>query len=140
MKKLVLFFVLSWAVLSVSAQGNGVFRFKGKIGNYPIVMELNATAASAWGDYYYVSQGSKNKLQLNGDRDLSDESGLKWVLEETVDDKLNGYFFLRWDRLSEYSKDGSMRITGTYINVKNKKYTVELKCDKADHYHGGYGK
>jgi hypothetical protein len=140
MKKLVLFVLLSWAVLSASAQGNAVFRFKGKIGNYPIVMELNATATSAWGDYYYVSQGPKNKLQLNGNRDFDDDTELKWVLEETVDDELNGYFFLRWDRLSEYSKDGSMRITGTYINVKNKKYNVELKCDKADHYHGRYGK
>ena len=117
-----------------------MFWFKGKIGKYPIVMELNATAGSAWGDYYYVSQGSNNKLQLSGGPDFDDDSGLKWVLEETVDGKFNGFFVLRWDRFSEYSKNGYTRITGTYVNVKNKKYNVDLKCYKSDHYYGGYGK
>lgn len=73
------FLALAFTV-GVSAQGNAVFKFKGKIGGqFPIVMELSATAGSAWGSYYYVSQGPKKKLDLDGEIDLDNESGTRWV-------------------------------------------------------------
>ena len=35
--------------------------FKGKIGKYPIVLTIWATAAFADGEYYYVSESGKTK-------------------------------------------------------------------------------
>ena len=103
-RTLVLFAIIFLCVNGVVAQGNAVFRFKGKIGGqFPIVMELSATASSAWGSYYYVSQGPKKKLDLNGEVDLDSESDTRWIIKEEVNGKFNGVFYLNWDRLSSYS-------------------------------------
>lgn len=132
--------LLLWVACAFS-QGNGIFKFKGKIGGqFPIVMELSATASSAWGSYYYVSQGPKKKLDLSGEVDLNSESDIRWIIKEEVNGKFNGVFILDWDRLSSYSTGGYKTITGLYINVKKQQFSVDLKCYKADHYYGGYGK
>ncbi len=129
---IILITVLSFSVLSSFAQGNATFYFKGKIGGqFPIVMELNATAGSAWGNYYYVSQGPKKKLNLNGEIDLDSESDSRWIFKEEVNGKYNGVFILNWDRLNSYSANGYKTITGIYINVKKQQFSVDLKCYKA---------
>jgi hypothetical protein len=94
-------------------------------------MELNATAGSAWGNYYYVSQGPKKKLNLNGEIDLDSESDSRWIFKEEVNGKYNGVFILNWDRLNSYSANGYKTITGIYINVKKQQFSVDLKCYKA---------
>lgn len=61
----------------------------GKIGNYPVVMQLygdtNSSALTGW--YYYKSQGSKNKISLRGNLRNSKAS-----LTETVNGKTTGSF------------------------------------------------
>lgn len=139
MRKLFLMILLSVFSTSVAlAQGNAVYKFKGKIGGkYAIVMELNATASWAGGSYYYVSQGSKKKLEVSGEPDYDNPEGARWILKEEVNGRYNGVFFLKWDRFSEYSRDGAMHITGTYINVKKQQFSVKLDAYDAYHYHGG---
>lgn len=133
-----LFFGFFFCLIGISAQGNAVYKFKGKIGGkYAIIMELNATASSAWGSYYYVSQGPKKKLELSGEPDFDEQSDTQWILQEEVDGHFNGMFVLNWDRFSEYSRDGAMHITGTYINVKKQKFSIKLDAYDAYHYHGG---
>ena len=130
MKKriIVILFALFACVVGIFAQGSSVFKFKGEIGGqYPIVMELSATASSAVGSYYYVSQGAKKKLYLSGEVDLDSESDIRWIVKEEVNGKYNGVFILNWDRCNFYSPSGYKTITGLYINVKKQQFSVELK-------------
>lgn len=45
--------ILSWG----TSNAQTAFTFKGKIGNYPVVMELYGYISGVEGDMYYVSQG-----------------------------------------------------------------------------------
>ena len=112
--------LLFMAILGVSAQGNAVYKFKGKLGEkFPIMMELCASDISAWGEYYYTSQGASKKLVLDGEPDVNEGSGTRWTLKETVNGIYNGVFMLVWDRRGNYAKNGHLLITGTYFNAKN---------------------
>ena len=102
--------------------------FKGKIGKYPVVVSILATAASASGDYYYVSQGKRKTLQLFGERDVWGPDDAVWYFTETVKGKWNGQFRVRWD-LSILN--GYKRMTGVYRNVKGRTYKVNLTCVKS---------
>lgn len=55
--------VLSWG----TSNAQTAFTFKGKIGNYPVVMELYGYISGVEGDMYYVSQGKNKKLYLKGE-------------------------------------------------------------------------
>lgn len=124
------------AILGISAQGNSVYYFKGKLGEkFPIMMELCATENSAWGEYYYTSQGASKKLFLEGGPDANESSGTIWMLKETVNGQFNGVFMLVWDRRSNYAKNGHLLLTGTYFNVKNLQFSVVLKCYEDGYYY-----
>lgn len=124
------------AILKVSAQGNAVYKFKGKLGEkFPIMMELCSSGVTAWGDYYYTSQGASKKLVLNGESDFNEGTGIRWTLKETVNGQFNGVFMLVWDRRDEYAKNGHLLITGTYFNAKNQQFSVVLKCYEDGYYY-----
>lgn len=128
--------LLVLTILDVSAQGNAVYKFKGKLGEkYPIMMELCATENSAWGEYYYTSQGASKKLFLEGGPDSNESSGTLWMLKETVNNQLNGVFILVWDRRSNYAKNGHLLLTGTYFNAKHQQFSVVLKCYEDGYYY-----
>ena len=99
--------------------------FRGKIGNYPIVLTIWATAVEASGEYYYVSQGKNKKLQLTGAfiSEL-DSPQLVWRFVETVNGKYNGVYYVVWNYFIGKSSD----IVGAYINSKGDEYEVNLKC------------
>lgn len=50
--------ILSWGTSSA----NFPFTFKGKIGNYPVLIELYGYISEVEGDMYYVSQGKNKKI------------------------------------------------------------------------------
>ena len=128
--------VLFMAVLTVSAQGNAVYKFKGKLGEkFPIMMELCSSGVTAWGDYYYTSQGASKKLVLNGESDFNEGTGIMWTLKETVNGQFNGVFMLVWDRRDDYAKNGHLLITGTYFNAKHQQFSVLLKCYEDGYYY-----
>lgn len=102
------------------------FLFEGKIGTYPVVMSIWATATHATGDYYYVSQGPNKTLQLNGELDLECDDPI-WVFEEYVNGKWNGRFRVYWDR---FTLDGQRTMVGSYVNIKGKSYSVNLKLKR----------
>ncbi len=123
-------------ILGVSAQGNAVYKFKGKLGEkFPIMMELCSSGVTAWGDYYYTSQGASKKLVLNGESDFNEGTGIMWTLKETVNGQFNGVFMLVWDRRDEYAKNGHLLITGTYFNAKHQQFSVLLKCYEDGYYY-----
>ena len=137
MKKVLLsLLILMFSCLQMSAQGNAVYKFKGKLGEkFPIMMELCASDISAWGEYFYISQGASKKLKLDGEPDVNEETGTRWMLKETVNSKLNGVFMLVWDRRGNYAKNGHLLITGTYFNAKNQQFSVVLKCYEDGYYY-----
>ena len=70
--------LLVLTILDVSAQGNAVYKFKGKLGEkFSIMMELCASDISAWGEYYYTRQGASKKLVLDGEQDVNEGSGTR---------------------------------------------------------------
>jgi hypothetical protein len=128
--------LLVLTILDVSAQGNAVYKFKGKLGEkFPIVMELCSSGVTAWGDYYYTSQGASKKLVLNGESDFNEGTGIMWTLKETVNGQFNGVFMLVWDRRDDYAKNGHLLITGTYFNAKHQQFSVLLKCYEDGYYY-----
>lgn len=128
--------LLVLTILDVSAQGNAVYKFKGKLGEkFPIMMELCSSGVTAWGDYYYTSQGASKKLVLNGESDFNEGTGIRWTLKETVNGQFNGVFMLVWDRRDEYAKNGHLLITGTYFNAKHQQFSVLLKCYEDGYYY-----
>lgn len=128
--------LLFMSILTLSAQGNAVYKFKGKLGEkFPIMMELCSSGVTAWGDYYYTSQGASKKLVLNGESDFNEGTGIRWTLKETVNGQFNGVFMLVWDRRDEYAKNGHLLITGTYFNAKHQQFSVLLKCYEDGYYY-----
>lgn len=128
--------LLVLTILDVSAQGNAVYKFKGKLGEkFPIMMELCSSGVTAWGDYYYTSQGASKKLVLNGESDFNEGTGIMWTLKETVNGQFNGVFMLVWDRRDDYAKNGHLLITGTYFNAKHQQFSVLLKCYEDGYYY-----
>lgn len=126
MKKSLFILTIIWAFV-LHANADTGFVFKGKIGNYPIVMTIWATFGDAWGCYYYESQGKNNKLELHGEPDLDSEEGNVWIFTETLSGVLNsfnGYFRMNWDRANPNV------MSGYYINKKGKMYRVNLRCVK----------
>lgn len=101
--------------------------FKGKIGKYPIVLTIWATAAFADGEYYYVSQGKNKPLKLQGNYDTEGYEDDVWYFTETVNGKRNGAFKLKWN-LS--IRDGYKTMKGTYRNIKGQSFNVVLNCVK----------
>lgn len=99
--------------------------FKGKIGNYPIVLTIWATAVEASGEYYYVSQGKNKTLALEGYLDFDEDN--VWYFTERVNGKRNGAFKLKWN-LS--IRDGYKTMKGTYRNIKGQSFNVVLNCVK----------
>lgn len=128
--------LLFMSILTLSAQGNAVYKFKGKLGEkFPIMMELCSSGVTAWGDYYYTSQGASKKLVLNGESDFNEGTGIRWTLKETVNGQFNGVFMLVWDRRDDYAKNGHLLITGTYFNAKHQQFSVLLKCYEDGYYY-----
>ena len=128
--------LLFMSILTLSAQGNAVYKFKGKLGEkFPIMMELCSSGVTAWGDYYYTSQGASKKLVLDGESDFNEGTGIRWTLKETVNGQFNGVFMLVWDRRDEYAKNGHLLITGTYFNAKHQQFSVLLKCYEDGYYY-----
>ena len=113
--------VLSWG----TSNAQTAFTFKGKIGNYPVVMELYGYISGVEGDMYYVSQGKNKKLYLKGEtiNDL-DSQVLVWKIYETVNGKYNGTYYVEWNAFI----GGSKNIVGKYTNTKGKIFKVNLKC------------
>ena len=83
--------VLSWG----TSNAQTAFTFKGKIGNYSVVMELYGYISGVEGDMYYVSQGKNKKLYLKGEtiNDL-DSQVLVWKIYETVNGKYNDTYYV----------------------------------------------
>lgn len=123
-----IFLSLLLAMFSFSSSfADCLYVFKGKIGKYPVVVSILATASSASGDYYYVSQGKRKTLQLSGECDVWGDQAV-WYFTETVKGKWNGQFRVRWD---PSSRNGYKRMTGIYRNVKGRTYKVNLTCVKS---------
>ena len=120
----VIFFLIT--VSSTVAFADTGFVFRGKVGKYPIEMEVWATASSAVGGYYYISQGKDKQLTVSGEPMLEVEAPI-WIFRENINGVHNGVFVLRWDRLS-YPECEEM--TGVYINTKGKSFDVSLRCVK----------
>lgn len=99
--------------------------FRGKIGNYPIVLTIWATAVEASGEYYYVSQGKNKTLALEGNLDFDEDN--VWYFTERENGKRNGAFKLKWN-LS--IRDGYKTMKGTYRNIKGQSFNVVLNCVK----------
>lgn len=124
MKKILVSFL--FLLLSVTYSfADCVYVFKGKIGNYPIVLTILATAASASGEYYYVSQGKNKTLDLEGNIDFYEDN--VWYFTETVNGKRNGAFKVWWNLSTRY---GYKTMRGIYKNIKGKSFNVELNCVK----------
>ena len=124
LRYLVIFFLIT--VSSTVAFADTGFVFKGKIGNYPIVMTIWATAGSVVGNYYYTSQGKEKQLSMSGEPMLDVEAPI-WVFKEDLNNVHNGVFVLRWDRLDNPANE---EIVGVYVNIKGQTYTVNLHCIK----------
>ena len=120
-------FLLFYFTATIVCADSG-FVFKGKIGNYPIVMTIWATASSATGTYYYVSQGKDNEIELSGNIELGTDSDI-WIVTEEISGFFNGFFRVHWDRFTE---EGQKLMTGDYINIKGKHVPVKLRCVKVE--------
>ena len=120
-------FLLFYFTATIVCADSG-FVFKGKIGNYPIVMTIWATASSATGTYYYVSQGKDNEIELSGNIELGTDSDI-WIITEEISGFFNGFFRVHWDRFTE---EGQKLMTGDYINIKGKHFPVKLRCVKVE--------
>ena len=123
-----LFLYIIMSSFSIVANADSGFVFKGKIGNYPIVMTIWATASSATGTYYYVSQGKDNEIELSGNIELGTDSDI-WIITEEISGFFNGFFRVHWDRFTE---EGQKQMTGEYINIKGKHFPVKLRCVKVE--------
>lgn len=115
-----LFSLFAFVTLSFADTG---YVYKGKVGKYPIVLTVWATAATASGDYYYVSQGANNRLQLDGEN----RGNNWWYFTETLHGDYNGTFRLKWNLTT---RNGYKNITGTYTNIQGMTYNVVLNCVK----------
>lgn len=120
MKKKILITLLSLFTFVTLSFADSGYVYKGKIGNYPVVVTLWATAAYASGEYYYVSQGPYNTLQLEGVN-----RGYYWDFTETLNGDFNGSFRLKWNLAT---RTGYKTVTGTYTNLKGKTFKVVLNC------------
>ncbi|MCQ2243597.1 MAG: hypothetical protein MJZ32_05000 [Bacteroidaceae bacterium] len=121
-KKITITLFFLFAIVSISFADTG-YVYKGKVGKYPIVFTVWATAATASGDYYYVSQGANKKLQLAGEN----KGNNWWYFTETLHGDYNGTFLLMWDLTT---RNGYKNVTGTYTNIYGDTYKVVLHCVK----------
>ena len=112
--------VLSWG----TSNAQTAFTFKGKIGNYSVVMELYGYISGVEGDMYYVSQGKNKKIKLEGQMDLECEEDNVWHFDEEINGKWNGMFRLKWDRSTDAYRN--KYVEGMYVNAKGKRYPVRL--------------
>ncbi|MBO6024601.1 MAG: hypothetical protein J6P83_07090 [Bacteroidales bacterium] len=127
---LAMFVVLTLiACKSFAQRGLVELTLDGTIGQYPVVMELQvyygAVPAIWGGSYFYKSQGSKNRIMLSEDLNLDEADGAKPRLEERVNDKVTGVFYV-----SSWNLDG---MKGTWMRTKdNKRYSFTLKTVKSE--------
>lgn len=124
--KIVMSLLLAMFSLTTSLADCG-YVFKGKIGKYPIVLTIWATAAFADGEYYYVSQGKNKTLELHGNYDTEGYEENIWYFTETINGRRNGAFKVKWD---VSTRTGYKRMTGIYRNIKGNSYKVTLTCVK----------
>ena len=116
-------FKSEWGVTDITLEG--------KVGKYPIVMELQMWGSGPninGGWYYYKSQGPNNRIDVSNDLNFDEGDGYYPRLEESVNDKVTGTFYAsHWDMNT---------MSGTWISADGKKqFPFTLKVIKADHHY-----
>lgn len=130
---LAVFAVLSLITCKSFAQGSVTdVTLEGTIGKYPIVMELQVWEGGPnilGGNYYYKSQGPKNKIGVSSDLNIVEGNGYQPRLEETVKGKVTGVFYV--------SKWNMKTMSGTWIRTSDhKQFSFTLKVVKTyRHYY-----
>lgn len=127
---LAIFVVLTLITCKSFAQGGIIeLTLDGTVGQYQIVMELRvwdgAELSILGGNYFYKSQGHKNRIMLSDDQNFESAKGAKPRLEESVNGKVTGIFYV-----SSWNLDG---MKGTWIRTKdNKRCSFTLKTVKSE--------
>lgn len=116
-------FKIAWGVTDLTLEG--------KVGNYPVVMEIQVWGSGpniVGGYYYYKSKGPNNKIDLSPDNNLQKGDGVCPVLEESVNGVVTGTFH------ASYWDVNTMR--GTWISASgSKQLPFTLKVVKSDHHY-----
>ena len=105
----------------------------GKVGNYPVVMEIQVWGSGPniiGGYYYYKSQGSNNRISISDDQNLQKGDGIYPVLEESVNGKVTGTFHAsHWDMKTMkgtwISANGKTQLPFTLTVINSKHHYIE---------------
>ena len=114
-----------------SSSGVTDLTLEGKVGNYPVVMEIQVWGSGPniiGGTYYYKSQGSSRRIEISEDQNIQNGDGIYPVLEESVNGKVTGTFHAsHWDMKT---------MRGTWISANGKsQLQFSLTVTKAKHHY-----